>query len=332
MKERDIIMIKSKTKFSATNEEVIRMFEANNMPRIKTIETLGNGEFNAAFKVCTEENKEYVVKIAPPRDSKVLTYENNMMESEVFWYEQMREKTDICIPEVYASDFSQKIIPASYFIMEKMDGKPLWEMGFSETEYAKVQEQKIDMLTQIHRIHNHLFGYRQTGLHNSWYEAIRGMVSNLIKDCEAMGIETPNGHKLLMAIDKHEDLLGDCECCMVNFDLWDSNVLYHNGKLCWIDPERSFWGDRIADFITLGKGQKSPLSEKLAEIETYNRTAKTPIVYDKNMEIRYQVAVGYLALIEEVEKYVRYEPEEENYIRNTVDAEAMFEMAFGVLL
>ena len=129
-------MIKSKTKFSATNEEIIRMFEANNMPRIKTIETLGNGEFNAAFKVCTEENKEYVVKIAPPRDSKVLTYENNMMESEVFWYEQMREKTDICIPEVYASDFSQKIIPASYFIMEKMDGKPLWEMGFSETEYA----------------------------------------------------------------------------------------------------------------------------------------------------------------------------------------------------
>ena len=39
---------------------------------------------------------------------------------------------------------------------------------------------------------------------------------------------------------------------------------------------------------------------------------------NQNMEIRYQVAVGYLALIEEVEKYVRYEPEEENYIRNTV--------------
>ena len=74
------------------------------------------------------------------------------------------------------------------------------------------------------------------------------------------------------------------------------------------------------------------MSDKLAEIEIYNRTAKTPIVYDQNMEIRYQIAVGYLALIEEVEKYVRYEPEEENYIRNTVDAEAMFEMAFGVLL
>ena len=84
-------MIKSKTKYNATNEEIVRIFAANHMPHIRTVETLGNGEFNAAFQVCTEENNEYVVKIAPPCDSKVLTYEKNMMESEVFWYEQMRE-------------------------------------------------------------------------------------------------------------------------------------------------------------------------------------------------------------------------------------------------
>ena len=167
--ERKTIMVKSKTKYHATNEEVERIFAANHIPCIRTIEMLGNGEFNAAFKVCTEEKKEYVVKIAPPRNSKILSYENNMMESEVFWYEQMREKTDIYIPEVYAFDFSEKIIPASYFIMEKIDGKMLWEMGFSETAYAKVQEQKIYMLTQIHQIHNNLFGYMQTGLQNSWY-------------------------------------------------------------------------------------------------------------------------------------------------------------------
>lgn len=44
-------MIKSKTKFIATNEEIERIFVENNMPRIRTVETLGNGEFNAAFKV-----------------------------------------------------------------------------------------------------------------------------------------------------------------------------------------------------------------------------------------------------------------------------------------
>ena len=64
----------------------------------------------------------------------------------------------------------------------------------------------------------------------------------------------------------------------------------------------------------------------------YNRTAENPIVYGTDAEIRYPIAVGSLAPIEEVEKYVRYEPEEENYIRNTVDAAAMFDMAFSILL
>ena len=41
--------------------------------------------------------------------------------------------------------------------------------------------------------------------------------------------------------------------------------------------------------------------------------------------------MAYLALIEEVEKYVRYEPDEPNYIRNTVDARDMYDMAFKVL-
>lgn len=32
------------------------------------------------------------------------------------------------------------------------------------------------------------------------------------------------------------------------------------GKICWIDPERGFWGDSVVVFITLGTGQKAPLS------------------------------------------------------------------------
>ena len=48
-------------------------------------------------------------------------------------------------------------------------------------------------------------------------------------------------------------------------------------------------------------------------------------------EIRYALAVCYLALIEEVEKYARYEPDNPTYIRNTVDAKDMYEMAFKIL-
>lgn len=324
-------MIKSKTKYEASEYNIIEIFKSNSLPEVKEVRLLGNGEFNSAYMAATDDGKRFVVKMAPPKESKVLTYEINMMESEVFWYEQMRKNTSILIPQVFVTDFSQKIIPTSYFVMEMMEGEPLWAVPFTDEEYAAVQEQKIHMLAQIHTIHNNQFGYRQAGLYDTWYEAIREMVSNLIRDCEALGKETPDGHRLLRCIDKHESLLRSCQCSMVNFDLWDSNVLYHDGKLCWIDPERSFWGDYVADFITLGKGQMTPLSEKQKEIEIYNRTAENPICYDNNVEIRYQIAVAYLALIEEVEKYVRYEPDEENYIRNTNDARKMYDIAFHIL-
>ena len=74
------------------------------------------------------------------------------------------------------------------------------------------------------------------------------------------------------------------------------------------------------------------LYEKQKEIEIYNQTSEIPIICGKEENIRYAVAVAYLALIEEVEKYVRYEPDEANYIRNTVDARDMYDMAWKVLL
>ena len=44
-----------------------------------------------------------------------------------------------------------------------------------------------------------------------------------------------------------------------------------------------------------------------------------------------KLAVCYLALIEEVEKYVRYEPDDPTYIRNTIDSRDMYHMAFDIL-
>ncbi len=323
-------MAKSKTKYEASTEEIRQLFVRYGMGHVMQIQPLGAGEFNAAYKVETEKGS-YVIKIAPPKEALVLTYEKNMMRSEVFWYEQMHKYTTIHAPAVYVSDFSHKIISSDCCIMEMMDGQPLWMTDFTKDESKRVQAMKIEMLTQIHKIHSDRFGYLQTGLHDTWYEAIHSMVSNLIKDCNHLGKETMDGCKLLQYIEEYQELLSKVPCSMVNFDLWDSNVLYDNGELVWIDPERSFWGDMVADFITIGSGQKTPLSEKLAEIEIYNKTAEVPISASTEECIRYAIAVGYLALVEEVEKYVRYEPEEENYIRNTVDARDMYDMAFQVL-
>ena len=66
-------------------------------------------------------------------------------------------------------------------------------------------------------------------------------------------------------------------------------------------------------------------------LDAYNELAQEKILLSEETEIRYALAVCYLALIEEVEKYVRYEPDNPTYIRNTVDAKDMYEMAFKIL-
>lgn len=323
-------MAKSKTKYIPNNNQIINLFSQNGITNIERIEPLGNGEFNAVFRVVTPR-KEYAVKFAPTGDTKVLTYETDMMKAEVYWYRQIKENTDIHMPEIYVSDFSNEIFPTSCFIMEMMEGEPLWAVEMSADEKTRVQEEKLKMLAQIHNIHHDKFGYIQLGLYPTWYEAIRSMTAALIADCEQIGESTSDGHRLLACIDKHKTILERVKSTMVNFDLWDSNILYHKGNIVWIDPERSFYGDPIGDFITQGAGQKTALKDKQKELAIYNKNAKIPIEAGAEEEIRYAVMVAYLALIEEVEKYVRYEPDEENYIRNTVDARDMYDLAFAIL-
>ncbi len=326
-------MIISKTKYNATEAEIKELFSFHKIGNVIDITALGCGEFNAAYKVTCDNGNSYALKIAPPESAKILIYENNMMKSEVFWYSQMHEKTDILCPEIYVSDFSKKILKSNFFIMELMPGKLIWEAGITEKDYEDIQKQKISMLTKIHRIANDGFGYIQTGLEPSWYEALKKMALNLVNDCKALGHDTPDGEKFVSLIDKHEKILRAVPCRMVNFDFWDSNILYNTEtkKICWIDPERGFWGDPVADFITFAPGQKAPLSAKQYVLDAYNESADEKIFLTEETEIRYELAVCYLALIEEVEKYVRYEPDNPTYIRNATDSKEMFEMAFKLL-
>ncbi len=324
-------MITSKTKYEATTEEIRTLFLHHKLGNAAKITPLGNGEFNAAYEVLCDDGGHYALKIAPPDGMKVLSYEENMMESEVFWYRVMEENTNILCPKVYAVDFTREIMGCNCFIMEMMEGRPLTEMQLSDEEYDSVLRQKLSVLSKIHRIKGTGFGYRHRQVFPGWDEALKSMAESLISDCKALGYRTPCGERFVGYIEKYRELLKTVPCRMVNFDLWDSNILYGNGKICLIDPERGFWGDPVGDFITFAPGQKAPLSEKKAVLDIYNSFAEEKILLSEETEIRYALTVCYLALIEEVEKYVRYEPDHPNYIRNTADAKDMYEMAFEIL-
>ena len=322
----------SRTKYLLDDKTVTRLFENAGITGITSIAPLGAGEYNAVYAV--EADKAYVLKVAPAADTPILTYEKEMMQSEVYWYSLLRTQTDIRVPEVYFADDSKTLIPTAYFIMEKLEGTQMDQFQMTADEKTECSRKVAQMVAQLHKIQNTEFGYLQNGLHGNWYAALTSMLENLICDAERVGKKSPKGKKLLDYAKKYETILKEVPCTMVNYDAWMPNMLcrrLENGEIeiAWIDPERSFWGDRIFDFISLEFPK--PLSKKTLSVRAYNEVSGQPILCSREECIRFAFAEGVMALIQEVEKYYRYTPHHFGWWRNVLSAAMLYKQAFRTL-
>jgi aminoglycoside phosphotransferase (APT) family kinase protein len=322
----------SRTKFSLDESSIRNLFEQAGISGVASAAPLGDGEFNAVYLVRTAE-QNYVLKIAPAHDAPVMTYEHNMMLSEVAWYDVLRQYTSIRVPEVYAADFSRKLLPVPYFIMEYMPGEPLNKAALSPEERAQVDRMLPAMAAQLHAIRSDRFGYPQNGLFGSWYDAIHAFVCQTLDDCERKKRRSRRGERLLKLIKRHRAVLEQVEGCMVNFDIWPANIIVQREEdgilLGWIDPERSFWGDRMLDFVCFAFHE--PLAGKADLLAAYNAASDSPVSSTREEEIRFAIGQGYLALIMETEKYYRYSITNYGWWRNVIACRLLYRAVFAAL-
>ncbi len=317
--------MRSRTKNNISDEIIKKLFDAAKISGVTDIKPLGAGEFNAVFAV-TANGKEYALKVAPSPEAEILPYEKGMMASEVYWYKRMREDTPINVPEVYFYDDSKKIISSDYFIMDKIDGEQSDKITMSHEEKRTLKANIAQMAAEMHKIKSDKFGYIQQQLYDNWYHAVRAMTISLIDSCKSKGYRSKRGEKLLNYIDEYKEVLKKAKCRMVNYDIWMPNIIAKriDGKIkyWWIDPERCFWGDRMADFICLDMMQPD-LKQKTEAIAAYNSVAEEPVEVNRETEIRYGVMMAYMGLLMEAEKYYRYSPAHFGWWRN-IFAGAMF--------
>ncbi len=322
----------SRTKYQLDEANILQLFAKAGIPNVTRAEPLGDGEFNAVY-LAHANQQYYVLKVAPRDSAPVMRYEQNMMESEVFWYEQLRANTDIRVPKVFAVDFSRELLPVPYFIMEFLPGEPLNKATLAPEERAEVDRMLPAMAAQLHAISNERFGYVQNALYDNWYTAIHAFVSQTLEDCARKKRRSRRGERLLRLIEQHRAILEPVESCMVNFDIWPANSIVQREegdiRLCWIDPERCFWGDKMFDFVCFAFHQ--PLSDKPDVIAVYNAAAKTPITLSKEEQIRFAIGQGYLSLIMETEKYYRYSPLNYGWWRNVIACRMLYRAAFAAL-
>jgi len=322
----------SRTKYPISNQEIRFLCERAGIGTMESAQPLGAGEYNAVYLVLTSLG-EYVLKIAPPESIPVMTYEQGMMNAEIFWYEQMREHSNIRVPRIIYADVSKSVFPAEFFFMERVPGKQLNEMDFSEEEKAAAAGTTARMAAELHRIKGDRFGYLQMGLHDDWYQAYRAIIESLVADGKRRGRKSRRGERLLRYIDQYSAVLKQAPCCMVNFDIWAPNILCERTEAgvqyAWIDPERSFWGDAIWDFICLELF--TPLAQKKKSLNAYNDSTDVPVLATREENIRYAFAQAHMGLIMEIEKYYRYTPHHRGWWRNVYVSGFLFRHAFDTL-
>jgi aminoglycoside phosphotransferase (APT) family kinase protein len=324
--------MKSNTKVLLDDMQIAALCAASGFEKAEQIRTLGAGEFNAVYSF-DSDGAGYALKIAPDSRQPVMTYERNMIRSEVYWYEQIRAHTDVPVPEAVYTDFSRTLLPSDFFIMRRLPGRQMNEMDFTPQERVAAVATLPRMAAQIHRIRHEGFGYPQCGLSGSWDRALETMVEAIVRDARAMNQSCINGDRMLQMIAKHRGVLARAECRMVNFDLWEANILCERKPdgihYAWIDPERSFWGDPVMDFICFEPDK--PLRYKHESLEAYNTAAERSITPDRETEIRFAFAQAYLGIIMEVERYYRYRPEDEGWQRNDAVYGQLLADAFACL-
>lgn len=324
--------MKSKSKNHLDNLTIKKIFEKISVTEINGINKLSEGEYNTLYEIAAD-GKSYMLKVAPSCDFKHLTYENDMMKSEIFWYDKMRKETQIPVPEVYFTDFTKTVIPADYFIMEKIDGALKSKTRFTKEEKEQANTQLIKQLADLHSIRNDKFGYVQGSLFDNWYDAYTHIVKGHIGDIKRAGKKSKNAELILSYAEKYKDILTDVQSCAVNTDCWDTNIICkkenNETKLVWIDPERSMWGDRLFDFICLDP--MTPIENQKDIINTYNAYTDDKLIVGKNEVIRYAFCLALLALVMDAEKHYRYTPLHYGWWRNVISSKMFYENAFKVL-
>ena len=247
--------MKSITKSRQSKEIIEKMTEKYFAPRkmVKCTE-LTEGYFNAAYEIELSDGSSTILKIAPDKDVRIMTYEKNIMFSEVQAMRLAGQNKKIPVPQIYGYDNSCTICESPYFFMEKLRGKSLstikCTLEKSQTEEIYYETGKI--LHAVNDIICPCFGYPGQPEYQGkeWYPVFCKMLKAGIEDAEQGNVDLRiSTDELLLLLKKDKAVFDEVtEPRLVHWDCWDGNLFAEDGKLTGIiDWERCLWGDPLME-------------------------------------------------------------------------------------
>ncbi len=280
---------------------------------LKAYKELNDGFYNISYLVELTDGREMVLKVAPPGDVDILTYEKDIMAAEVTFYKLCHEDADIPVPSILFEDFDLDIFASPYYFMSKLEGIPAtYVKDISPAMRREIYEQLAAYLGRIHRIKGQSFGYismKDRCQDKSYYECFRLMMDVLFEDAKRVGQDLPFDLERMKGLLEKSKFAFDAvsEPCLVHYDLWDGNIFLKGHADMTIegliDFERGFYGDPAADISQAGGYIDLENSDYFWDI--YNENADVKVTYDRPMKVRIMCYRLYVFMIMYVETFYR---------------------------
>ena len=219
-------------------------------------EPIRTGKFNTSFFV-DAGGHEWVLRIAPPRDSVFLFYERQMMRQEPGIHALLRKRTSVPVAQIFAFDDTLELIDRDFLLMERLPGVALSDAP--QTDFATVLRQVGRYLAEAHGLTAEAYGYigehRPMEAQTSWVDAFAVMWNRLIDDIVAVGhYNDEESHLFRGLLDSHIQLFDrPVESSLLHMDVWHQNILVDGGGVVTglVDWDRALWGDVEIEFAVL---------------------------------------------------------------------------------
>lgn len=205
---------------------------------------LSGGFFAAVWRATLDDGRQVVLKVGPPPETPVLTYEHGLIEAEAEYFRLVgSQAAGVPVPEVLRTG-------PGWMVTAYLPGTPLPELP--EAVGDKVRHELGTALAAVHRISGPRFGYSGDRPHGStWSEAFGAIIDSLLSDAAQWDVALPGG--IRAAVARHSDVLDRVQRpSLVHFDLWDGNVLAtEDGRLTGlVDGERWLYADAAMDLVS----------------------------------------------------------------------------------
>lgn len=226
--------------------------------RVRVCEELAEGTFNTAYRVLLDDGTDLVLKIAPAPDTPMMGHEHGMMHTEELFYRLAHGR--LPVPEVVHADHDRRVIESDFLLMTRLPGRTWYSLRaeIAPADRARLRSELGNLVAGLHRVTGSAFGHPQRGLSTDWRTAFLAMVDAVLADAHAYDASLPvPAGRVAELLRARAHLLDEVTTpVLVHFDLWAGNILLdttERGPVIGgiVDGERAFWGDPLADMVSL---------------------------------------------------------------------------------